>query len=294
MQAISMDYSWVLLSLIAAFTLATSDALTKKTLTSHNEYIVAWLRILFSLPLLIIIFFLIPIPELDKEFYTAFALSLPLELLSIILYIKALRLSPLSLTLPFLALTPVFLIFISYVILGERVSFAGATGILFIAAGSYALNISKIREGIFEPLRAITRERGSVLMIGVALIYSLTSTLGKVAIQHSSPLFFGSTYFTALALFFAPIAFCKNKEKKMESKAILSVILPGIFYSLMVVSHMIAISLAKVAYVISVKRMSLIIGVLYGYLFFKEKNIGERFIGASLMFIGFIMVVTAS
>jgi uncharacterized membrane protein len=233
-------------------------------------------------------------PELDRQFYTAFALSLPLEIVSIILYIKALRLSPLSLTLPFLALTPVFLIFISYVILGERVSFAGGIGILFIAAGSYTLHISKIREGIFEPLRAITRERGSVLMIGVALIYSLTSTLGKVAIQHSSPLFFGSTYFTALALFFAPIAFYMNKEKKMENKTILSVILPGIFYSLMVVSHMIAISLAKVAYVISVKRMSLIIGVLYGYLFFKEKNIGERFIGASLMFIGFIMVVTAS
>jgi drug/metabolite transporter (DMT)-like permease len=290
----SMEYSWVLLSLIAAFTLATSDALTKKTLTSHNEYIIAWLRLIFSLPLLLVLFLFIPVPELDKEFYTAFALSLPLELLSIILYIKALRLSPLSLTLPFLALTPVFLIFVSYILLGERVSFAGGIGILFIAAGSYTLHISKIREGIFEPLRAITRERGSVLMIGVALIYSLTSTLGKVAIQHSSPLFFGSTYFTALALFFTPIAFYKNKEKKMESKTILSVILPGIFYSFMVVSHMIAISLAKVAYVISVKRMSLIIGVLYGYLFFKEKNIGERFIGASLMFIGFIMVVTAS
>ena len=62
----------------------------------------------------------------------------------------------------------------------------------------------------------------------------------------------------------------------------------------MVISHMLAISLAKVAYVISVKRMSLVIGVLYGYLFFKEKHIGERFLGALLMFIGFILVVTAS
>lgn len=292
-----MDYSWVLLSLIAAFTLATSDALTKKTLTSHNEYIIAWLRLVFSLPLLFIVFLLIPMPELDRQFYTAFALSLPLEIVSIILYIKALRLSPLSLTLPFLALTPVFLVFVSYILLGERVSFAGGIGILFIAAGSYTLHISKIKEGIFEPLRAITSERGSVFMIGVALIYSLTASLGKMAIQHSSPLFFGTTYFTALALFFTPIALYKqNKHKgvKIEGKTIRSVILPGIFYSLMGISHMIAISLAKVAYVISVKRMSLIIGILYGYLFFKERQIGERLIGASLMFIGFIMVVTAS
>lgn len=287
-----MDYSWVLLSLIAAFTLATSDALTKKALASSNEYIVAWLRLIFSLPLLFVIFLFITVPKLDKEFYTAFFLALPLEILSIVLYIKALRVSPLSLTLPFLALTPVFLIFVSYVILGEKVSLWGGIGILFIASGSYTLNISKIKEGIFEPLRAITKEKGSVLMIAVALIYSLTSSLGKMAIEHSSPLFFGVTYFTALTIFFAPIALYKGKE--VRGRAALSVLLPGVFYSLMVVSHMVAISLAKVAYVISVKRMSLIIGVLYGYLFFKEKNIRERLFGAMLMFIGFVMVVTAA
>lgn len=287
-----MEYTWVLLSLIAAFTLATSDALTKKALISCNEYSVAWLRLIFSLPLLLVIFLFIPVPELDKEFYVAFFLALPLEIVSIVLYIKALRLSPLSLTLPFLALTPVFLIFVSYVILGEKVSFWGAIGILFIAAGSYALHISKIREGIFEPLRAITKEKGSVLMIGVALIYSFTSSLGKMAIEHSSPLFFGVTCFTALALLFTPIVLYKGK--KVRARAVLSVLLPGIFYSLMVVSHMIAISLAKVAYVISVKRMSLIIGVFYGYLFFKEKNIRERLFGSLLMVIGFIMVVTAA
>jgi uncharacterized membrane protein len=241
---------------------------------------------------LLIIFLFIPVPKLDKEFYTAFALSLPLEIASIILYIKALRLSPLSLTLPFLALTPVFLIIVSFIMLGERVSFAGVMGILFISAGSYTLNISKIKEGIFAPLRSITKEKGSVLMIVVALIYSLTSSLGKMAIKHSSPLFFGITYFTAIALFFTPIALYKRKSEKIEGRTILAVTLPGIFYSFMVISHMIAISLAQVAYVITIKRMSLIIGVLYGYFFFKERNIRERLFGAMLMFIGFVMIVT--
>jgi len=168
-----MDNLWVLLALTSAFTLATSDALTKKALAYNNEYIVAWLRLVFSLPLLFIIFIFIPIPELDREFYIAFCFSLPLEIVSIVLYIKALRLSPLSLTLPFLSLTPVFLIFFSYIILGERVSLLGGVGILFIAIGSYTLNIHKIREGIFEPFKAIINEKGSVLMIGVALIYSV-------------------------------------------------------------------------------------------------------------------------
>lgn len=293
-----MNYSWVILSLISAFTLATSDAFTKKALVSNNEYLIAWMRLILSLPLLLLSLLLIPLPKLDKYFYIAFLASLPLETLSVVLYIKALRLSPLSLTLPFLALTPLFLIFVSYTIIGERISLWGGLGIFSIALGSYTLNLNRIRDGLFEPIKAITKEKGSLLMIGVAFIYSITSSLGKMAIEHSSALFFGATYFTALALIFTPIALYKGRNEFKESyrrrHLPLSLLLPGIFYSLMVISHMLAISLAKVAYVISVKRMSLLIGVFYGWLLFREEDIKERFVGAVLMFTGFIIVVTAA
>jgi uncharacterized membrane protein len=68
---------------------------------------------------------------------------------------------------------------------------------------------------------------------------------------------------------------------------------PGLFYSIMVVSHRCALSLTKVAYKISLKRTILLVGVMYGCFFFREKNIQERFIGALLMLIGFVMIVTA-
>jgi drug/metabolite transporter (DMT)-like permease len=292
-----MSFTWVLLSLFSAFTLATSDALTKKALIRSNEYLVAWFRLLFSLPLLIIIWFFIPQPELDIVFYKAFLLALPLEIVAIVLYIKALRVSPLSLTLPFLSLTPLFLIIVSYLILGERVSLQGGLGIGFITAGSYTLNIHKLRKGIFEPFKTIVKEKGSVLMICVALIYSVTSSLGKMAIEHSSPLFFGVTYFLAIVAIFAPISLLIGRTELkifITEKHFKSLFIPGLFYSLMIVSHMIAISLTKVAYMISVKRTSLLIGVAYGYFLFKEKKIGERFLGAILMFIGFVLIVTAS
>jgi uncharacterized membrane protein len=57
---------------------------------------------------------------------------------------------------------------------------------------------------------------------------------------------------------------------------------------------MTALNLTKVAYMISVKRISLVIGVFYGYFFFRETNIGERALGALLMLTGFILIVTAS
>jgi hypothetical protein len=94
-----MTLTWVLLSLIFAFTLATSDAFTKKALANGNEYLVGLFRLLFSLPFLPCLFF-IPAPRLDGVFYIAFALALPLEIAAWVFYIKALKISPLSPTLP--------------------------------------------------------------------------------------------------------------------------------------------------------------------------------------------------
>ncbi|MCX5717821.1 MAG: DMT family transporter [Nitrospirae bacterium] len=287
---------WVVFALISAFTLATSDALTKKALKDSNEYLAAWFRFIFSLPLLLVLWVFIPTPKVDVEFYRAFAIALPLEIVTIILYIKALRVSPLSLTLPFLALTPVFLILISYLIVGEKVSFMGGAGIFLIAAGSYTLNIDKIKAGIFEPFRSISKEKGSVFMIGVSLIYCFTASLGKIAIEHSSPLFFAITYYIALTLCFAPIAlWMGRKELKgfIKDRHFKGLVMPGISFSVMAATHMAAMSLTKVAYMISVKRLSLIIGIIYGYFLFREENIKERFLGAVLMLIGFVLVVTA-
>jgi len=290
-----MGNSWILLSFISAFSLATSDALTKKALRLDNEYLVAWLRLVFSLPPLLLFLLFIPVPGLDSTFYISFLLALPLEILAMALYIKALRISPMTLTLPFLSLTPVFLIAFSRVILGETVSLKGAAGIVLIATGGYSLNITSAREGFLAPVKAIARERGSVYMIAVAMIYSITSSLGKLAIEHSSPLFFGATYFIVVTLCFTPLVCINLNNRPMGSvltREIKSAILPGLFYSAMIVSHMLAMSLAKVAYMIAIKRSSLLIGSIYGFIFFREREVRQRLVGAALMFTGFVLIVT--
>jgi uncharacterized membrane protein len=51
-------------------------------------------------------------------------------------------------------------------------------------------------------------------------------------------------------------------------------------------SHWVAISQVQAAYMIALKRTSLLFGVLYGAFWFKEEKIRERLIGAGLMLIG--------
>jgi len=283
---------WIIYALLTAFFLATSDALTKRVLAARDEYFVAWIRLVFALPVLLVSFLFIDIPRLDRIFWSATLIALPLEVIAIILYTKALKVSPISLTMPFLALTPLFLIITAFLLLDEKVSFRGGAGIILIAAGSYTLNIHRVRVTILEPIKAIYKERGSIMIVIVAFIFSITSSLGKMAIEHSSPIFFGSFYFILVTLMFTPIAAKKNKGKVIITrKDFLPFAAIGITFSLMIIFHMLAMSLTEVAYMISVKRMSLLISVFYGYFLFSEKNIAQRAVGSVIMLAGFALIV---
>jgi uncharacterized membrane protein len=286
--------TWIPLTLLCAFALATSDALAKRALERHNEYLVVWLRLALAAPFLLATLLFIPIPQPGPEFYRAFLLALPLEAVASLLYIRALKLSPMSLTLPFLALTPVFLLVVPFLLLGERISLYGAGGVLLIALGTYVLNLGSVKKGLLEPIRIIGREKGALCMIGVALIYSVTSTLGKQAVVASSPVFFAALYFPALALVLAPVALRRGREEvrgMFHSGVLKAVLWPALFYAVMVLAHMTALGMTQVAYMISVKRLSLLMGVLYGWFLFGEAGAGGRFAGAVLM-VGGVALIT--
>ena len=283
---------WIIYSLLTAVTLATSDALTKRALASRDEYFIAWARILFALPLLLTSLCFVEIPDLDRTFWAATFCALPLEIVAIILYTRALKVSPITLTMPFLALTPVFLIVTSYLIVGERVSAYGGIGIAIMAIGGYTLHFHRMKDSLIEPFKAIFREKGSVLIIIVAFIFSITASLGKLAIEHSSPVFFGSFYFVLVFIAFTPVAFLKSRQSmkimKKDVKALASI---GATYGMMIFFHMIAVSMSNVAYMVSIKRTSLLFSVVFGHFLFKEEKIPEKAVGAVIMFLGFIWIV---
>jgi len=238
--------------------------------------------------------FFIPVPSLNEDFYKAFFFALPFEVIAYIFYMKAIKISPLSLTVPFLSLTPVCLIIIPYVMFDEFVSLWGGIGILMIALGSYTLNLKEMSKGFLEPIKAIGRETGSVFMIIVAVIYGLTNTFGKQAINHSSALFFGVTYNLAFFIVLSPVIFKIGKIHlcgRICKESLKISVLPGVFSAITVIFYTIAMSLANVAYTVAVCRLSLLIGVIYGHFFFKETGFRERLVGTTLMLAGFLIIV---
>jgi len=282
---------WFILSLLTAITHAARAAVSKKLLQNVDEYLVAWATSFFALPFMIITLFFFGLPKIDNVFWIALSMGVLLNTITTILYFKSIKVSPLSLTVPFLTFTPLFLLITSPIMLGEFPSLLGVIGILLIVFGAYVLNIQTLHKGFLAPFKAIFKEKGSVLMLIVALIFSIAANIDKIAILHSNPIFYILTFHIFLTLIFTSIIHFKSKDKIEKIKRnYKGLILIGFLFAVMIMAQMIAVKLTLVPYVISIKRTTAIFSVIFGYLFFKEKNFKQCLLGAIIMVIGVFLI----
>ena len=287
---------WINLTLLSAFFLATADTLSKRYLSHYRPGELVLVRFGVAGALLLPLLLWQPWPALSPAFWGWMAAALPLELLAMWLYMQAIRTSPLSLTLPYLAFTPAFNTLTGYVVLGETVTWIGLSGIMLIVLGAWLLNMEAAQNGtglnILAPFRAITQERGSRLMLIVAAIYSLTSVTSKGALLHANPAFFGPFYFVVLGVasvvLFASRDLSSWRAPGNHPWAHLGV---GVFMAGMVVTHFYAIEHIEVAYMIAVKRTSLLFGILYGAWLFNETGLGKNLVAGVLMVLGVYLIV---
>jgi len=287
---------WISLTLLSAFFLATADTLSKRYLSHYRPGELVLVRFGVAGVLLLPLLLWQPWPALSPAFWGWMAVALPLELLAMWLYMQAIRTSPLSLTLPYLAFTPAFNTLTGYVVLGETVTWAGLSGILLVVLGAWLLNLEAAQNGrrgnMLTPFRAITQERGSRLMLIVAAIYSLTSVTSKGALLHANPAFFGPFYFvvlgTASIVVFASRDVSSWRAMGKHPWAHLGI---GVFMAGMVVTHFYAIEHIEVAYMIAVKRTSLLFGMLYGAWLFKETGLAKNLLAGALMVLGVYLIV---
>lgn len=285
---------WYLVAILSGFFMATADALSKRTASRTPALLLAWIREAYALPFLLPLLLIIKIPPLDLTFFLAILACVAMDLVTTFLYMRAIQIAPLSLTVPYLGLTPLFLLLIPTLVLGEKLSLPGIAGVVLVSLGTYVLQIDRLRDGIFKPWVAIFQNRGSFYMLIVAICYAITATLGKLAIQHSSPLFMTIVYFTLLALGYIPFVLITTRGKLRPLVAApFNYLKIGLAMALMAVAHFTAISHVPVAYMISLKRLSLLFAILYGYFWFKEQKLRERLLGGAFIVLGAFCIAMA-
>lgn len=119
------------------------------------------------------------VPSVQPEYALPAASSVLLNIAANLMFFAALRSSALSVTIPLLSLTPVFTAILGIPMLGEVPTWLQGLGIVLVVAGAFALNLPEERP-------YWRWERGAALMTAVALLWSLTVPLDKLAMVRAS------------------------------------------------------------------------------------------------------------
>jgi uncharacterized membrane protein len=204
---------------------------------------------------------------------------------------KAIKHSDLSLTVPMVVFTPLFLLITSPLIVGEFPNLFGFFGVILIVVGSYLLQVKKRAEGILQPFKSLLQQKGPRYMLLVAFIWSISANIDKIGVMNSSPTLWITSMCMLISIGLFPFTYKHLFGKTVEIKKTIRMVFPiGLVYSFVILNQMIAINLTLVSYVISIKRMSAVFAVFWGFLIFKETEIKERLLGVSIMILGVLLI----
>lgn len=285
--------NWFFFALLAAISESLKDLLCKHGLRSVSPQLAALAASATPIPLLLgILLFSDSIPVLGPHFYPALLLGGTLNVLALFQFMRALQSSDMSLSIPFVSFTPIFLLVTSPLLIGEVSKSLDIGGILFIVVGAYLLQICSTDQGWLAPFWTMVTQPGPRRMLSVALIYSFSSNFDKIGVQNSSPLFWSLSITSIMAVGFLIMLRLLPRQNMpnpfTNTLGILIVI--GLFQAMGLFFHNTALSLGPVPSVIAVKRTSILFAVLWAILFLREQRGKERLAGAALMVVGIVML----
>jgi drug/metabolite transporter (DMT)-like permease len=187
--------------------------------------------------------------------------------------------------------------------------------VLLVVAGAWLLNMRHARlcepAQLGAPLFAIFHEPGSRMMLTVALIFSSPPPWARRCWSTCRPEQFGPFYFRAARPGDAPALVSAGARPPWMLRAgegghahrgsrcgafggargrcITVAALNGV----MIVTHFAALARVEVAYMVAVKRTSLLFGILYGALLFREPGLRSHLAAGVIMVVGVAAIVSA-
>jgi drug/metabolite transporter (DMT)-like permease len=301
---------WFPLALLGAISQATYSFSVKVLLRWIPPFFLAGYSFLAASLVLFSLILFSGIPPLGPGLVPAVAATVAINTVATLLFYRALSTTDLSLCVPMLAFTPVFLILTSFIILGEIPSPAGVVGIFLVATGAFLLT-QKSGHGqsasLLTPFLTLRHDQGVRSMLIVAFLYSLSVNYDKEVVINSSPIFGSALIFFLLAIIFLLIAVSTGTTYSFAVKDPLE---PdpvpshspfpysrfftygavGMILATEGISINTAYTMAIVPYVITIKRLSIFFSVLFGGLLLHEQYIRGRMFGAVVMITGAVVI----
>jgi len=274
--------NWLFYALLCAFFYGIEAVYLKylhKKGIEENTLICA--MFLYALPLLFIPASIHGFREVKSVFWIVLVFVAVGNGLGFYFYSKAIKNTDVSLAAPVLSISPLVVVFFSWIFLMElppAKGFAGmlciVIGLAFLTAGWQGLNIVEF-----------IKNRGVKFALITVLIWEIVASIDKVALGYSAPMvypFISASAISAVYLFFAKVSL-KNifRKETFGLFACLGFINAGLF-----LTHMLALNTGYVSYVIAIKRSGVLISIIVGKFIFKEKQSGLRAIASLFILLG--------
>ncbi|MEW5955283.1 MAG: EamA family transporter [Candidatus Micrarchaeota archaeon] len=285
---------WLVLALASAVLTAVLSLLEKKTLNNEHSLQLssfsAVLNLVLSLPLLVFVDF----GSLDNSLVLFVYFVSWFSLFGHWMILKSMRHEELSSVIPLANVSPLLLLFLAAVFLGESLSFTQLGGALLMVGGVYLLEAAVYGSPL--KLLDVAKAKYTWIMLAGVVLFSFTALADKIALNSLTAvsyiiliqLFLAVNYlllFTAIAgrNFRDAAAAFRRDWKALGTISALTVVNRLAFAS--------AVAATYVSLVIPVKRLSTLFATVAGGSLFNEKNVAAKAAACGLMIAGVYFVV---
>ncbi len=206
----------IILVIISAFIHSFWNLLAKK---SKNKLVFNWYIILFG-PVLYLPLFLYFVSTNQTELQPIGWLFIILSALFHTFYFyflgKTYSYGHLSLTYPIVRSSPLFVPLLAFLLIREKLSFVGISGIIIILIGIYLLHLRSISwKSFLEPLKYM-KGKATTYAFSTALFSAFYSVNDKMGVRCVQPFIYIYITWIVLSIFYLPIIFSKNNRKDIK------------------------------------------------------------------------------
>ena len=205
----------------------------------------------------------------------------------------ALSKGDMSIVYPLSITAPLYIPFLAYIFIGERVSLTTFLGIVLALSGTYLIQLNVPLKKI--KLKKINlKEKHIRYALFAGFIYSFGAIIDKIGVGKHD--FFIYTYWVVLIMFiYMTITILKNKKLSLDisycyRNSFYKVIVGGALLMLSFLSYRCAMQITEISAVAGARQISSLFGVLMGIFLLKEPYGTLRFFATVLIVMGVVLI----
>lgn len=202
----------------------------------------------------------------------------------------------LSLAYPIARSSTLFVPFLAVIIIKEKIALTGIFGIILILIGIYLLHLRSFKLSSFlRPLKYV-KEKTTIFAILTALFSAFYQVNDKMGVEFVSPFLYIGLAWLIASILYTPFILTKKNRKDIKiewatnKKSILISAFFNIFsYALILFTF----TIGKVSYIVALRQISIVFGVILGVTILKERYGRIRLIASIVIFAGLFLVAIA-